>query len=113
MAEQTSTVEIARLTAGAAEGTPFYGDPTFWATVAVFTFLGILVWKKIPETIAKSLDDRADKIRSELDEAKKLREQASSMLAEAEKAHAQASKLADKIIADAKVEAENMATFSA
>ena len=52
-----------------------------WATVALFIFLGLLLWLKVPATMAKSLDARADKIRNDLDEARKLREEAQQVLA--------------------------------
>ena len=89
--------------------TAFYADPTFWATVAVLIFLGILVWKKIPAAIAKSLDDRAAKIRDELDEARKLREQAQEMLAEAERRKANAEADAAMITSEAEAEATAIA----
>ena len=51
-------------------------DPTFWVAIAFLGFIALLVYFKVPPLVAKQLDARADKIRSELDEAKKLREDA-------------------------------------
>ena len=45
-------------------------DNTFWATVALFIFLGIVLYLKVPGMLSKSLDERANRIRNEL-EAKK------------------------------------------
>ena len=53
-----------------------------WATVALFIFLGIAAYLKVPGTIGKALDARADRIRNELEEARKLREEAQQVLAE-------------------------------
>ena len=44
-------------------------DNSFWAFAALLIFLGIAVYMKVPATIAKSLDARADKIKADLDEA--------------------------------------------
>ncbi len=41
-------------------------DATFWALVALVIFLGLLAYLKVPAMMAKSLDERADKIRDEL-----------------------------------------------
>ena len=86
------------------------GDPTFWATVAVLIFLGILVWKKIPGVIGKSLDDRSQKISDELDHARILREKAQEMLAEAERRQNQAEAEAQEIVEAAKREAAEFAS---
>lgn len=91
------------------EPTGPFADPTFWATIAVFTFLAILVWKKIPNAIGKSLDDRAQKIQDELDHARILREKAQVALAEAERSQAQAAEDAKAIITASKNEAKAFA----
>jgi F-type H+-transporting ATPase subunit b len=51
-------------------------DETFFAFVALIIFLGLVVYLKVPGMMAKSLDDRADQIRNDLAEAKRLREEA-------------------------------------
>ena len=85
------------------------GDPTFWATVAVLIFLGILVWKKIPAVIGKSLDDRSRQIADELEQARLLREKAQATLSEAERRHAEAEAEAEDIIKAARREASDFA----
>jgi len=80
-------------------------DATFWATVALFIFLAGMVYIKLPGMITKNLDDRAVKIRSELDEARKLREEAQELLAEYQLKRKEAEKEAEAIIASAKREA--------
>lgn len=56
-----------------------------WVAIGFILFILLLVYFKVPGQITKILDNRADKIRSELDEAKKLREEAQSMLADFQK----------------------------
>ena len=51
-------------------------DATFWALAALVIFLGLVVYLKVPGQVSKSLDARADRIRVELDEARRLREEA-------------------------------------
>ena len=85
-------------------------DATFWAFVALVIFLGILFYMKVPGMIAKSLDDRADRIRKELDEARRLREEAQQLLADYQRKRAEAEKEADDIVAAAKREADQLVT---
>ena len=77
-----------------------------WATVALFIFLGLLLWLKVPATMAKSLDARADRIRNDLDEARKLREEAQQVLAEYQRKRKEAEEEAETIVAAAKRDAE-------
>ena len=80
-------------------------DATFFALVGLVIFLGILIYIKVPGMMAKSLDERAANIRSELDEAKKLREEAQALLAEYQKKRKQAEADAASIVASAEREA--------
>lgn len=84
-------------------------DATFWATVALFIFLGIVFYLKVPGMIGKSLDERADKIRNELEEARRLREDAQQLLAEFQRKRKEAEKDAADIVAAAKREADALA----
>ena len=74
------------------------GDATFWALVALIIFLAVVVYLKVPGMIGKSLDDRAEKIRNELEEARKLREEAQALLAEYQKKRKEAEKEAGDIV---------------
>jgi F-type H+-transporting ATPase subunit b len=81
-------------------------DATFWAFIALVLFLGVVVYFKVPGIIGKSLDDRAAKIRNELDEARRLREEAHQLLGEFQKKRKEAEKEASDIVAAARREAE-------
>jgi F-type H+-transporting ATPase subunit b len=81
----------------------------FWVAVAFGAFLLILLYYKVPALIAKSLDDRAEAIRKELDEARRLREEAQSLLADYQKKHRNVSQEADAILDQARREAEAFA----
>lgn len=68
--------------------------------------MGVLFYCKVPAMLSKMLDDRAGGIQSELDEARALRDEAQALLASYERKHKEVQEQADKIVAQAKVDAE-------
>lgn len=80
-----------------------------WSQVALVLFLALVVYLGAPKMIGKSLDERAGKIKAELDAAKTLREEAESLLAEYQKKRKDAEAEAEEIVAAAKREASAMA----
>ena len=84
-------------------------DATFWATAALIVFIALTMYLKVPGMITKSLDDRADKIRTDLDEARKLREEAQALLAEYQRKRRDAESEAESIVEAAKREADTLA----
>ncbi len=87
-------------------------DPLFWVLVAFVAFLALLFYYRVPAIVTKALDDRADEIRKELDEARNLREEAQTLLAGYQRKARDAEKEAQSIIEQAKVEAEALAADS-
>lgn len=83
-------------------------DATFWAMVALILFFAVLVYFKVPGMIAGQLDGRIDKIKADLEEAKKLREDAQALLAEYERKRKAAESEAEEIVAAAREDAERM-----
>ena len=81
-------------------------DATFWALVALVIFIGLLIYLNVHSKIGSSLDERADKIKQDLDEARRLREEAQEMLAEYQRKRKEAEKDAEDIVASAKREAQ-------
>ena len=79
-----------------------------WALVSLILFLALLAYLKVPGMLTKSLDDRADKIRGELDEARRLREEAQQLLAEYQRKRKDAEKEASEVIAAAEHEAAGL-----
>jgi F-type H+-transporting ATPase subunit b len=78
----------------------------FWVAVAFVAFLLILAYYKVPALIARALDERAAGIRKELDEARRLREEAQALLADYQRKHRNAGQEADAIVEQARREAE-------
>ncbi len=83
----------------------FYNS-TFVVGISFFLFFAMLGYLGVHNMLGKLLDDRADKIRDELDEARKLREEAQAAFAEFERKHKEVEGIASEIVAHAKVEAE-------
>ncbi len=81
-------------------------DATFWAFIALILFLAVLFYFKVPGMINKALDGRADRIRNELEEARRLREEAQQLLAEYQRKRQEAEKEAQDIVSAAKHEAD-------
>ena len=85
------------------------GMAEFWVAIAFVAFALILVYYKVPRLIAKSLDDRADSIRKELDEARRLREEAQALLTDYQTRHRNVGEEAQAIVAQARHEADAFA----
>lgn len=80
-------------------------DPSFWALVALILFFALLAYLKVPGTVTGALDKRAETIRTELDDARRLREEAQSLLAEYQRKGREAEAEAEEIVDQAKREA--------
>jgi F-type H+-transporting ATPase subunit b len=85
------------------------GDAEFWVAVAFVLFVAGMGYLGVHKMVAKSLDERADRIKAELDEARKLKEDAAQLLAEYQRKRQEAEAEAQGIIAGAKAEAERVA----
>jgi len=90
----------------------FLHESEFWVLVAAVIFVA-LVGRKAWRAITGGLDARAARIRSELDEARRLREEAERLVAEYRAKQQEAAAEAEAIVAHATTEAERIATQSA
>ena len=59
-------------------------DATFWVAVSFLIFIGVLVYLKVPQKIDNSLNEIIKKIKGDLDNAEKLKDQAKTLLSEYE-----------------------------
>jgi F-type H+-transporting ATPase subunit b len=84
-------------------------EAELWVAIAFAIFVGILIYVGVPKLITNSLDDRAKRIKAELDEARRLKEEAQGLLAEYQRKQQQAEGEAQAIIESAKAEAERIA----
>jgi F-type H+-transporting ATPase subunit b len=88
----------------------FMAEPEFWVAVAFVIFVGVLAYVGAHKMVFDALDQRAARIKAELDEASRLREEAQALLAQYQRRQAEAEREASAIIAEAKAEAERVAT---
>jgi F-type H+-transporting ATPase subunit b len=84
-------------------------EAEFWVAIGFLVFLGVLFYVGVHRTIGKALDDRAGRIKAELDDARKLRDDAAGLLAEYQRKRQQAEGEAQEIVSGAKAEAERLA----
>ncbi|MEO1206958.1 MAG: F0F1 ATP synthase subunit B [Pseudomonadota bacterium] len=92
-----------------AAGASFIDNPENWVVISFLIFCGILVYMGVPGVMSKALDNRAERIRKELDEAKTLRDEAQKLLAEYQMKAREAEAEAESIIKQARKDAELMA----
>lgn len=81
----------------------------FIVLLAFLLFVGVLIYFKVPKMMASMLDSRAEGIKSELDEARALREEAQTLLASYERKQQEVKEQADRIVTSAKAEANEAA----
>jgi F-type H+-transporting ATPase subunit b len=80
----------------------------FWVAAAFVIFVGILIYLGMHTKIVDILDQRAARIKSDLDAARTLKEEALALLTEYKRKQQEAEHEAVAIIAGAKAEAERM-----
>ncbi len=99
---------LAPAPAFAAGDKPFFSlaNTDFVVLIAFLLFIGVLVYFKVPGLVMGMLDKRAETIKSELDEAKALREEAQTILASYERKHQEVTEQSERIIENAKKEAQ-------
>src|SRR6267154_1783647 len=87
----------------------FY-EAEFWVAVAFVILMGVFAYFGIDRTLLKTLDHRGERIKAELDDARRLKEEAAKLLAEYQARRASAEREAEEIIANARAEAERIAS---
>jgi F-type H+-transporting ATPase subunit b len=89
-----------------------FNDSYFTVGVAFVLFFALLAYLGVHKLLGGMLDARADRIRSELDEARRLREEAQATFAEFERRSREVQGQADEIVTHAKAEAEKAAEIA-
>jgi F-type H+-transporting ATPase subunit b len=88
-------------------------EPEFWVAVAFVIFIGVLIYSGAHKMIIAAIDKRSARIQTELDEARRLKDEAVALLAEYRGKQAEAEREAAAIIEGAKAEAERLASGAA
>jgi F-type H+-transporting ATPase subunit b len=84
-------------------------DAELWVAVAFVLLLAVFGYFGIHRTILQALDNRARRIRAELDDARRLKDEATALVAEYRARRESAAREADEIVANARAEAERIA----
>lgn len=83
----------------------FLNDTNIVVTIAFVLFIGVLLYARVPGKVTSMLDSRAAGIRTELDEARALREEAQTLLASYDRKKKEVVEQTAEIVANAKAEA--------
>src|SRR5438270_6516211 len=86
-----------------------FAEPETWVAIAFLIFVGILIYVGVPKMLTDALDARGKRVQAELDEARRLKEEAQKLLAEYQAKRRRADDEAAAIVAGAKADAERFA----
>ena len=86
-----------------------FEDPETWVAIAFVILMGVFAYLGVHRTALTALDNRAARIKAELDDARRLKDEAAKVLAEYKARGASAEREAQDIIESAKAEAERIA----
>jgi F-type H+-transporting ATPase subunit b len=87
-----------------------FSEPEFWVAVAFVILMGVFAYLGVHRMVLKALDHRSERIKAELDDARRLKDEAAKLLAEYKARHASAEREAQEIITNAKAEGERIAS---
>ena len=87
-----------------------FAQPETWVAIAFVILMAVFVWLGIHRTVLTALDHRAQRIKAELDDARRLKDEAAKLLADYQARRASAEREAQEIVTNAKAEAERIAT---
>ena len=88
-------------------------EAEFWVAVSFVLFVAVLGYFGVHRAMVKGIDDRRERIKSELDEARRLKTEAQSLLAQYQRKLAAAEVEAQAILAGAKAEADRLTAEAA
>jgi F-type H+-transporting ATPase subunit b len=81
----------------------------FWVAVASFLFVALLIYAGVHTKVNEALDERRNRVVAELEEARRLKEEAQSIVAEYQRKRGEAEREAEAMIANAQAEGERYA----
>src|SRR6267378_5300810 len=87
-----------------------FTEPETWVAIAFIILMVVFAYLGVHRTVLTTLDHRSDRIKAELDDARRLKDEAAKLLAEYRARHASAEREAQDIIASAKADAERIAS---
>ena len=82
-------------------------DATFWVAISFFIFVGIVFYLKVPQKIGQTLDESIKKIKEEINNAEKLKDEAKTLLSEYETKVSKSKEEIKNLIRKTETQAEN------
>jgi F-type H+-transporting ATPase subunit b len=86
-----------------------FTEPETWVAIAFVILMVVFAWLGVHRTVLTALDHRAQRIKAELDDARRLKDEAAKLLADYQARRASAEREAQEIITNARAEAERIA----
>ena len=86
-----------------------FEDPETWVAIAFVILMGVFAWLGVHRTMFTALDHRAERIKGELDDARRLKDEATKVLDEYKARRASAEREAEDIVTNARTEAGRIA----
>ncbi len=86
-----------------------FEDPETWVAIAFVILMGVFAWLGVHRTMFAALDHRAERIKTEPDDARRLKDEAAKVLDEYKARRASAEREAAEIVSNARTEAERIA----
>ena len=81
-------------------------DATFWVAISFLIFLALLIYLKVPSTLKKSLGEKISNIKSQIENAEKLKDEANIFLSEQEKKISNSKKEVSNLLKNAEIKSE-------
>ena len=81
-------------------------DATFWVAISFLIFIGLLIYLKVPQKVDNALNENIKKIKDDLDNAEKLKDDAKNLLSEYELKVSKSKEEAKRLVTNAKKQAE-------
>jgi len=86
-----------------------FSQPETWVAIAFIILMVVFAWLGVHRTVLTALDHRAQRIKAELDDARRLKDEAAKLLADYQARRASAEREAQEIVTNARSEAERIA----
>jgi|SRR5258705_13342061 len=86
-----------------------FTEPETWVAIAFIILMVVFAYLGVHRTVLTALDHRSERIKAELDDARRLKDEAAKLLAEYKARRASAEREAEEIIAGARADAERIA----
>jgi F-type H+-transporting ATPase subunit b len=86
-----------------------FTQPETWVAIAFVILMAVFAWLGVHRTVLTALDHRAQRIKAELDDARRLKDEAAKLLADYQARRASAEREAQEIVTNARAEAERIA----